>query len=49
MDVWGVMVIIIIGNGQNNQIQDEAVCISHNTITIGKGMHPTILPPAMNK
>ena len=28
-------------------ILDEAVCISHNTL--GKGMNPTILPPAMGK
>ena len=31
------------------QIQDEAVCISHSAITIGKGMHPSILLSAMGK
>ena len=31
------------------QIQDEAVRISHSTNILGKGMHPTILPQAMNK
>ena len=31
------------------QTQDEAVCISHGTITLGKGIHPTILPPVMGK
>ena len=29
------------------QILDEAVCISHSTNTIGKGMYPTILTPVM--
>ena len=28
---------------------DEADCISHNTNTLGKGMNPIILPPAMDK
>ena len=31
------------------QILDEADCISHNTNTLGKGMNPIILPPAMGK
>ena len=31
------------------QILDETVCILHNTNTLGKGMNPTILPPAMGK
>ena len=31
------------------QILDEADCISHNTNTLGKGMNPIILPPAMSK
>ena len=29
------------------QIQDEVDCISHSTNTLGKGMNPIILPPAM--
>ena len=29
------------------QILDEADSISHSTNTIGKGMNPIILPPAM--
>ena len=31
------------------QILDEADCISHGTNTLGKGMNPIILPPAMGK
>ena len=29
------------------QILDETDCISHCTNTLGKGMNPIILPPAM--
>ena len=31
------------------QIQYEVVCISHSVNILGKGMHPTILSPAMGK
>ena len=31
------------------QILDETDCISHYTNTLGKGMNPIILPPAMGK
>ena len=31
------------------QILDETDCISHSTNTLGKGMNPIILPPAMCK
>ena len=31
------------------QILDEADCISHSTNTLGKGINPIILPPAMGK
>ena len=31
------------------QILDETDCISHCTNTLGKGMNPIILPPAMGK
>ena len=31
------------------QILDETDCISHGTNTLGKGMNPIILPPAMDK
>ena len=32
-----------------SQILDEAVCISHDANTLGKGMHLTILLPGMGK
>ena len=46
----GVMVIVA-GNehGARVQILDETDCISHSTNTLGKGMNPIILPPAMGK
>ena len=46
----GVMVIVV-GNGPTTRVQilDEADCISHSTNTLGKGMNPIILPPAMGK
>ena len=31
------------------EILDETDCISHSTNTLGKGMDPIILPPAMGK
>ena len=31
------------------QILDETDSISHSTNTLGKGMNPVILPPAMDK
>ena len=31
------------------QILDEVVCISHSIDTLGKGINPTILPPAEDK
>ena len=31
------------------QILDETDCILHCTNNLGKGMNPTILPPAMGK
>ena len=31
------------------QVLDKTIFISHNTNTFGKGMNPTILPPAMGK
>ena len=31
------------------QILDEADCLSHCTNTLGKGMNPIILPPAISK
>ena len=37
------------GKRQKVQILDETDCISHSTNTIGKGMNPIIIPPAMGK
>ena len=31
------------------QILNKADCISHCTNTLGKGMNPIIIPPAMGK
>ena len=43
--------VIIVGMDMATQVQilDEADCISHSTNTLGKGMNPIILPPAMGK
>ncbi len=48
MEAYAVM-IIIRENGNSIQIPDEAVCISHGANTLGKGMNPSILYPAMGK
>ena len=42
----GVMVIVA---GRGVQFLDEPDYISHSTNTLGKGMNPIILPPAMGK
>ena len=47
----GVMVTVL-GNGHGDtsfKSLDETNCISHRTNTLGKGMNPIILPPAMDK
>ena len=44
----GVMVIVV-ETATRVQILDETDCISHSTNTLGKGMNPIILPPAMGK
>ena len=43
----GVVMVIVVGIGV--QILGETDCISHNTNSLGKGMNPLILPPAMGK
>ena len=43
----GVMVIFK-GNGHGNSSSNPD-CISHSTNTLGKGMNPIILLPAMGK
>ena len=45
------VVIIVVGMDTATwvQILDETDCISHSTNTLGEGMNPIILPPAMGK
>ena len=46
----GVMVILAgIGHGDSSSNPRRSDCISHSTNTLGKGMNPIILPPAMGK
>ena len=40
----GAMVIVV-----GNEHDDGTDCISHSTNTLGKGINPIILPPAMGK
>ena len=35
--------------GKGVKILDETVCISHRTNSLGKGMNPNIVPPAMGE
>ena len=47
--------VILVGNGHGDtssnefKVLDETDSISHSTNTLGKGMSPIILPPAMSK
>ena len=43
--------VIVIGNGHGDTSSNpgKTDCISHSTNTLGKGMNPIILPPAMGK
>ena len=46
------VVVIVVGNGLGDTSSNpgrETDCISHSTNTLGKGMNPIILPPAMGK
>ena len=40
--------VTALGNGYDD-LSSNSVCITHNTHTLGKGMNPTILSPAMGK
>ena len=40
---------MILDTATRVQILDLTDCISHSTNTLGKGMNPNILPPAMGK
>ena len=47
---YGVMVIVVgNGHGDTSSILDETDSIFHSTNTLGKGINPIILPPAMGK
>ena len=45
------VIFIVEGNEQATRVQilDETDGISHSTNTLGKGMNPIILPPAMGE
>ena len=45
----GVMVIVIGEWTRRHEFKSWTDCISHSTNTLGKGMNPIILPPAMGK
>ena len=57
MNIYEYILVFIntldtIGSGViklTEQKLDETDCISHCTNTLGKGMNPIILPPAMGK
>ena len=48
---WLGWVLLYINHCRLTRVQtlDEADHISHSTNTLGKGMNPIILPPAMGK
>ena len=41
--------VIDVGNEHDDTSANPGPGISHSTITLGKGMNPIILPPAMGK
>ena len=44
------LIVIVAGNGHGDTNSNAGRdCISHCTNTLGKGMNPIILPPAMGK
>ena len=45
----GVMVIVVGIVTRRHEFKSWTDCISHSTNTLGKGMNPIILPPAMGK
>ena len=53
MQCEGILSIIvyIVGNGIGNpsSILDEAVCVLLQTISLGKGINPSVLSPAKGK
>ena len=45
----GVMVIVARNWTRRHEFKSWTDCISHSTNTLGKGMNPIILAPAMGK
>ena len=45
----GVMVIVLENGHDDMSSNPGRDCILHSTNTLGKGMNPIILPPAMGK
>ena len=46
----GVMVIVVgNGHGYTSSNSGQDIAFSHSTNTLGKGLNPIILPPAMGK
>ena len=45
----GACGVMVIDTATRVQILDKTDCISHSTNTLGIGMNPIILPPAMGK
>ena len=44
------VIVIVVGNGHGDTSSNpEQDCISHSSNTLGKGMNPIILTPAMCK
>ena len=44
--------VIVVGNGHSDTSSNprrDLIAISHSTNTLGNGMNPIILPPAMGK
>ena len=44
-----MVIIVEMDTATQVQILDETDCFSHSTNTLGKGMNPIILTPAMGK
>ena len=52
MEVPSAVMVIVVGIGHDNselKSWTRLIAFSHSTNTLGKGMNPIILPPAMGK
>ncbi len=43
------VMVIVVGNGHGDKSSNPGRDLLHRTYTLGKGMNPIILPPAMGK